>query len=98
MDEAETVQRVREHAEAVERGDMEAAGADFVEELQAQVPQIAQTLPLPVTSAAVVSLDIGDSESVAVIRYVGDSGEITVRTRWQDRDGRPMIVAGEPLT
>jgi hypothetical protein len=27
----------------------------------------------------------------------GDSGEVTIRSRWQDVDGRARIVAGEPV-
>jgi hypothetical protein len=46
--------------------------ADFTEGLQRHVPEIAKGLPQPVTSADVVSVDVGDSESVAMIRYSGD--------------------------
>ena len=51
MDENRTKEQIHSHAEAVERGDFDAVIADFTEELQAQAPQIAQTLPQPVTSA-----------------------------------------------
>jgi hypothetical protein len=60
------------------------------------VPQIAQALPQPVTAATILSLDLGDEESVALIRYSGDSGEVTIRSRWQDHGGRPVIVHAEP--
>jgi hypothetical protein len=50
-----------------------------------------------VRSAEVVSLEVGESESVAVIRYAGDSGEVSIRSHWRDQDGRPMIFAGEPI-
>jgi hypothetical protein len=96
MDETSVREHVQAHAEAVERGDMDAVIADFAEELQPQVPEIAKALPQPVTSAEVVSLDVGDGESVAVVRYSGDTGEVTIRSRWQDRGGRPVIVAAEP--
>jgi hypothetical protein len=96
MDEARTREHVQGHAEAVERGDMDAVVADFSEELQPQVPEIAKALPQPVTSAQVLSLEVDDDESVAVIRYSGDTGEVTIRSRWQDRGGRPVVVAAEP--
>jgi hypothetical protein len=35
---------------------------------------------------------------VAVIRYSGESAELTVRSYWQDQGGRPMIVRAEPLS
>lgn len=82
--------------DAVVRGDMDAVTADFSEELRPQVPQIAAALPQPVTAAEVVSVDVGDSESVAMIRYSGDTGEVTIRSTWQDQGGRPVIVAAEP--
>jgi hypothetical protein len=87
---------MRNHAVAVERGDMEAVVADFSKELRPQVPQIAQALPQPVTAADVLSVEVGDAESVALIRYSGDSDEVTIRSRWPEQDGRPVIVAGEP--
>jgi len=96
MDETRTREHVQGHAEAVERGDMDAVVADFSEELQPQVPEIAKALPQPVTSAKVLSLEVGDSESVALIRYSGDSGDVTIRSRWQDQGERPVVVAAEP--
>ena len=97
MDEASTREHVEEHGRAVVRGDMDAVIADFTKELQPQVPQIAQALPMPVTAADVLSLNVGEEESVAMIRYSGDSGEVTVRSRWRDEGGRPVIVHAEPV-
>lgn len=98
MDEAEVRSHVDAHADAVVRGDMDAVTADFAEEMRPQLPQLAQVLPLPVSSADVLSLDVGEDESVAMIRYAGDSGEVTIRSRWQDVTGRPLIVHAEPAT
>ena len=67
------------------------------EERGRQAPQTAQhLLPLPVTAAEVLSVDTGDSEAVALIRYSGD-GEVTLRSRWQE-EARPVIVLVEPAT
>jgi hypothetical protein len=96
MDEATTRDHIQRHAEAVERGDMEAVVADFSEELRPQAPQIAQTLPQPVTRAEVLSVDIGDPVSVATIRYSGGTGSVTIRSDWQDQGGRPVIIHAEP--
>jgi len=71
------------------RGDMDAVVADFSKELRRWVPEIAQVLPRPVTAAAVPSVEIGDAESVPLIRYSGESNEVTVRSLWQEEDGRP---------
>ena len=76
---------------------LDAAVADFSEELRPQAPQTAQELlPLPVTTAEVLSVDFNDSEAVAVIRYSGDTGVATLRSRWQEEAGRPVIVKVEP--
>jgi hypothetical protein len=99
MDDAKTRSHIQEHADAVVRGDFDAVTADFSEELRPQVPQIAaEVLPKPaVTAADVLSVEVGDLESVAKIRYSGDSGSVTVRSLWQDVDGRPLIVHVEPV-
>jgi hypothetical protein len=77
---------------------MDAVTADFSEDLRPQVPQLAQVLPQPVTNAEVLSVEIGDTESVAMIRYSGHSGDVTIRSRWQDQGGRHVIVHGEPAS
>lgn len=98
MDDAKTREHIRQHAEAVVRGDMDTIVADFSEELRPQVPQLAEGLPQPVTAAEVLRLDIEDAESVATIRYSGDSGDVTLRTRWHDATDHPVIVHVEPVT
>jgi hypothetical protein len=96
MDDQRTRDHIKQHADAVVRGDMDAVVANFTENLQPHVPQIAQALPRPVTGAEVVSIDVGDSETVAMIRYSGNTGDVTIRSRWQDEAGRPVIVHAEP--
>jgi hypothetical protein len=96
MDEATTRDHIQQHADAVARGDMDAVVADFAEELRPEVPQIAQALlPESVTKAEVLSVDVGDPVSVAMIRYSGSS-VVTIRSTWQDEGGRPVIVQAEP--
>ena len=97
MDEARTRQQVQDHADAVVRGDMDTVIGDFSEELKPQAPEIARSLPQRVTEAEVLSLDVGDDESVAEIRYSNEDAEMTIRTRWQDVEGQPTIVHGEPI-
>ena len=97
MDEARTRDAVDAHAQAVVRGDMDAVVADLSEELQPQADEIGRILPLPVTDADVLSLEIGADEAVSEIRYAGESGEVTIRARWEEIDGSPRIVHAEPL-
>jgi hypothetical protein len=94
---SKTRDHIRQHADAVVRGDMDAVTADFSEDLRPPAPQIAQALPQPVTAAEVLSVEVGDPESVGMIRYSGDAGDVTIRSRWQeDQGGRPVIVHAEP--
>ncbi|MGA9858258.1 MAG: hypothetical protein WBQ18_10385 [Solirubrobacteraceae bacterium] len=97
MDEQQTRTCVQAHADAVVRGDFDHVTEDFIVEMRPQVPAIGQSLPQPVTSAEVQSLTVGDEESVAEISYTGDSGSVTIRSHWRDVDGRPQIVAGQPI-
>jgi hypothetical protein len=96
MDEQQTRDQIEQHADAVVRGDMDAVVADFTEGLQPHVSEIAKALPQPVTSANVLSLDVGETESVALIRYSGGTGDVTIRSRWQEEGGRAVIVHAEP--
>jgi hypothetical protein len=95
MDEAKTRSHVQEHADAVVRGDLDAVISDFVEELRPRVPQLAQGLPQPVSAAEVLQVDVGEEQSTALIRYSGDSGEVTIRPQWREVDGRPLIAHAE---
>jgi hypothetical protein len=96
MDDAATRDHIQAHADAVVRGDMGTIVDDFSEELRPQLPQLASALPQPVTSAEVLSVEIGDPVSVAMIRYVGDTGDVTIRSQWQDLGGaHPVIVHAE---
>lgn len=97
MDDATTREHIHKHADAVVRGEMDVVAADFCEELRPQLPQLAQALPRPVTSAEVLSVDVGDPVSVAMIRYCGETGGVTIRSQWQDLGGlHPVIVHAEP--
>jgi hypothetical protein len=98
MDGDKTREHVQAHADAVVRGDMDTVIADFSAELAPQVPELAKGLPRPVTAAEVLGLEIGDAVTVATIRYSGDNGELTLRTRWQDDTDHPLIVHIEPVS
>jgi hypothetical protein len=97
MDDQTTRNHIQAHANAVVSGDMDTVVADLSEELQPQAPALAQGLPAPVTEAEVLRLDVAEDETVAEIRYTGDSGEVTLRSRWQDGEEHPVIVHIEPV-
>ena len=97
MDDATTRDHIQKHADAVVSGDMDTLVADFSDELRPRLGQLAKALPQPVTSAEVLSVEIGDPVSVAMIRYSGESDGVTIRSHWQDLGGaHPVIVQVEP--
>jgi hypothetical protein len=89
-------QDVREHAEsycaALLDGDMTRAAEQLSRELRSNLGPLVAILPLPLTEATVESVEVGGSGYVAMLRLVGESGEIELQTRWKDRDGRPTLV------
>jgi hypothetical protein len=97
MDEAVIRDHIEAHADAVVRADMDAILADFSEGLRPEVPQLAQALPQPVTSADIQNIEIAEDESVSTIRYSGQDSAVTIRARWQEEGGRPVIVHAEPV-
>ena len=97
MDETTTRETIERHADSVVRGDMDAIVADFSEELRPHLQELGKALPQPVTGAEVLSIDVGDPESVAMIRYSGGSGDVTIRSHWRDLGGdHAVIVHAEP--
>ena len=100
MDTDSVRQHAQAHADAVVRGDMDAVTADFVPELRPQLPELAKGLPQPTTSAEVLSFeDAGDHTSVE-IRYSGTQDAVTIRSRWEEREGegRPLIAEATPIS
>lgn len=92
---------VREHAQAhcdaLLAGEVDRAVEDFSPELRANLGAVIAQLPLPLTEAAVESVDPGGKGYVAILRLVGESREVRLQTRWKERDGQPTIVEASHL-
>lgn len=97
MDEAQVRELAEEHGRAVERGDLPAVTSDFIPEMHEAVPEIAKSLPSPPISAEVLSVDVEGEQAFVQIRYAGSDNTVTIRTTWEDRGERPLIVTGEPV-
>ncbi len=97
MQEVATRNHAEAHAKAVLNGDIDAVTADFVPNLRGQAGEIAQQLPQPVTHAEVQKVDVEDDHATVEIQYSNDDQSLTIRTRWEEVDGRPMIVEGAPV-
>jgi hypothetical protein len=97
MDEAQVREHAEAHAKSIERGDVAAITSDFIPDLHPQVPAIVNSLPSPLKTAEVLSVDVQDDRAFVEIRYSGDDQSVTIRSTWEDRGGQPLIVAGEPV-
>jgi hypothetical protein len=96
MDEIPTRNHVEAHAKAVVDGDMDTVANDFAPELRGNVSGLVSQLPQPVTDADVEKLDMEDDHANVQIRYSNDEQSLAVATRWEEIDGRPMIVDAGP--
>jgi hypothetical protein len=96
MEEAPMRKIAEAHGQAVVDGDFDAVAADLVPEMRPALPEVAKLLPQPVTGADVIRLDIEDDHAIVEIRYSNDEKSLTLRSRWEDVDGRPLIVEAAP--
>jgi hypothetical protein len=60
------------------------------------VSELAQHLPQPVTDAEVRKFEIEDDHADVEIHYSNDEQSLTIRTRWEEVERRPMIVDAKP--
>ncbi len=97
MDENLVRQRAEAHGQATVAGDLKRAGSDLTSEAMAQAPGVMRSMPSPLTASEVTELAASGDECVATIRYVGESGEAIVASRWAERDGELKIVNLEVL-
>lgn len=92
MDEAPTRKHVEAHAKAVVDGDMDSVVNDIVPDLRQGAQDIAGKLPQPTEDAEIEKFEMEDGHAIAQIRYSNERESLALRSRWEERDGRPMIV------
>ena len=97
MDQQAMEQHAEQHAYAVVRGDMAAVAADLIPALRPGLPDVGKILPQPVTSADVRRVDAREDHTIVEIEYSGSDKAVTLRSRWEDRDGGPLIVEVGPV-
>jgi hypothetical protein len=97
MEEAKVREYAERHGKSVERGDMAAVASDMIEDLHPQLPVVEQILPNPCNKAEVLSVEPAEDHAIVHIRYTGDDKTVTVRSRWEERGGTPMIVDAGPV-
>ena len=95
-------QTIRDHAQAlcdaVVAGDIDRATQKFSPELRRNLGEVIALLPLPASQATVESVEHGGAGYNVVIRFVGETEEVLIQTRWKDRDGDPTVVEAGHLS
>jgi hypothetical protein len=88
---------VREHAEAHARamvdGDLKRAGSDLSPEARREAGAVMSKMPDALRSAQIQEIATEGDSKVTRILYAGAGSQLVVRARWEEREGRPMIVA-----
>jgi hypothetical protein len=97
VDEAKVREYAARHGKSVERGDMAAVASDLIEDLHPQLPVIGEILPNPCDKAEILSIEPSEDHAIVHIRYSGPDTTVTIRSRWQERGGTPMIVEAGPV-
>ena len=92
MDEQSVRDHAQAHIDALRAGDIGAASQEMSPELQRHLGELVAMLPLPLTEAAIESVEMTGTGYVSVLKLSGEGGTVRVNARWKERDGRPMIV------
>ena len=98
MDEQAVRDHARSFSDAIVAGNIDLAIESFSPELRRNLGEVIALLPLPSTEATVDSVEHGGSGYNVVIRFVGETDEVLIQTRWKDRDGRPTVVEASHLS
>lgn len=97
IDETTLRKQLKVHGDAIIAGDMARALEDFIDEVKPHVPAVAALLPRSLNAADVLSVRQDGSQFVVQIRYSGQGTPLVVESTWEDRGGRPLIVAAHSL-
>lgn len=97
MDETAVRTEAERHANATVGGDFKTAGSSLSETARDQAGGVMKAMPGRLTACEIASID-GDGATYNVdIRYIGENGDVMVRSTWDEIDGRPMITNLEVL-
>ena len=92
MDEQTVRAHARAHGDAVLAGDLRGAAADLRDDAKRQAPGVMAQLPDPITNVEVSDVRAVGRRYEAIITYRGNDVSTAVASRWEERDGRPVIV------
>jgi hypothetical protein len=98
MDEQDVRDRAAAVCAALVAGDVDGAIGAFSEELRRNLGEVLTLFPLPATDATIESVERGGSGFIVVLRLVGETDEVTLQTRWKERDGRATLIEASHLS
>jgi hypothetical protein len=98
MDEQAVRARAQAMCDALAAGDIERATGDFSPELRRNLGEVLALMPLPANEVEIESVQHGGSGYNVVIRMAGEVDEVSIQTRWKDRDGEPRVVEASHLS
>jgi hypothetical protein len=97
MDEQAVRDRAQSFMDALRAGEIGRASQLMSRELQQNLGTVVAMLPLPLTEAALESVEQTASGYRAVLRLANDEGSMRLETRWKLRDEAPTIVEASHL-
>jgi hypothetical protein len=81
------------HGNATVAGDFKTAGSSLTENARNQAGGVMKAMPGKLTACAIAdSTQDPNGNWLVDIRYTGESGDVTVRSTWDEVDGSPMIT------
>lgn len=92
MDEQAVRDAATQHAEATVAKDFKTAGATLTKPAMAQAGDVMKAMPGELSGCEIASVTSEGDEMVVAIVYKGSEGEKTVKSRWTEVEGRPMIT------
>jgi hypothetical protein len=92
MDEQTVRTAAESFGEALVAGDVDSAIGHFSPELKRNLGEVIALLPLPAGEATVESIEHSGAGENVVLRFVGETDETSLMTRWKERDGQPTII------
>jgi hypothetical protein len=93
MDEALVRKHAEAHASAMVDGDLRRAASDLAPEAQREAGSVMKKMPDPIHSAQIQEVTTDRGSTMTRILYAGTDAQLVVLARWEEREGRPMIVS-----
>ncbi|MGH2693661.1 MAG: hypothetical protein ACRDJJ_02480 [Actinomycetota bacterium] len=98
MDESIVRRAAEDHGQALVQGDLKRAGSHWYawnDEVKQMAGSIMPQMPNPVSAAEVVGVRQDGDQFVAITLYSGQDKLTTVESRWEEQEGRAVMVAAK---